>query len=75
MSIEYQHAINGVKAMARKDGRLPLNTRELKTLRKRLGLSQDKLAEACFDQGFTLSMLASCKEKDEKEWMAVTFVR
>ncbi len=42
--------------MVLKDGRLPLNIRELKQQRKRLGLSQDKLAEACFDQGFVVSI-------------------
>mgnify|MGYP001376047570 CR=1 FL=1 len=42
--------------MSTKDGRIPLNVDVLKTLRQRRGLSQDKLAELCFDQGYVVSI-------------------
>ena len=39
-----------------KNGRTPLNPKALKHHRQRLGLSQDKLAEACLDQGYIISI-------------------
>lgn len=42
--------------MSNKDGRIPLNVEALKTLRQRRGLSQDKLAELCFEQGYVVSL-------------------
>ncbi|WP_221796586.1 AAA family ATPase [Oceanobacter mangrovi] len=42
--------------MSSKDGRIPLNVAVLKEQRKRIGLSQEKLAELCQEQGFLVSV-------------------
>ncbi|WP_239073813.1 helix-turn-helix domain-containing protein [Vibrio diabolicus] len=49
--------------MANRDGRIPLNVLRLKELRKKLGLSQERLAEECFQQGFVVS-IASIKRAE-----------
>ncbi|UFN71422.1 helix-turn-helix domain-containing protein [Vibrio alginolyticus] len=49
--------------MASRDGRIPLNVLRLKELRKKLGLSQERLAEECFQQGFVVS-IASIKRAE-----------
>ncbi|KDM90377.1 AAA family ATPase [Photobacterium galatheae] len=42
--------------MGPKDGRIPLNVSFLKTLRKRCGLSQEKVAEQCLEKGLYVSV-------------------
>ncbi|QUX97263.1 XRE family transcriptional regulator [Marinomonas sp. CT5] len=42
--------------MSNKDGRVPLNADALKEHRRRIGLSQEKLAEQCLKKGLHVSI-------------------